>query len=1196
MKLAGIDFPDPVLDALRDGNLVVFAGAGVSKRDPAKLPNFEDLAKKIAEGSGRTLQDEEPVDRFLGKLKHSGVEVHKQAKDILTPPPLPTESHKDLLRLYPDAKSVRIVTTNFDCLFEQATKEIFDSVPEVFRAPALPSGYDFEGIVHVHGSVVEPDGMVLTDEDFGRGYVTEGWASRFLVDLFRHFTVLFVGYSHDDTTMNYLARALSGARARSGAETTQRFALTAKAEGIEEKWNMLGVKPILFQKSESGGYDQLYAGIKKLAQQANFRILDWKQEIKNIAKREPPFLDDEDSDLLNRALKEDVAKVRFFTAVARDPAWIEWLDRKGHLANLFDNRSFNEQDNEQDAEFSRWLAENFAYQCPDEVFQLIGKHDMKLHPPFWSALGRVIRSNDSPDENVLSRWMSVLLDTVPRNTSPMELSWIGEHCIKHKLPDDLLRIFDALATWHMQISKDPWASVLQEDNIPEFKADMVLIGDYHNLSKLWQGLKSELAQVAEDILERLVPRWEEMHSTLCVWGQADKKQEPFSRRRSAIEPHSQDRHPESVDVLIDAMRDCLEWLAKNNPQSAGYWCARLVDSDALLLRRLAVHGLSVREDLNADDKVDWLLEHVDFHDIGIHHEIFQAMKSVYPQVSLSCRKKVVAKVKEFQWPEDKGKKTAREHFNWLAWLNQAEPDCGLLKRELDDIRSQYPDFKMREHPDFTSWSEICRSALRPQGPWSVEELLSKPATDWLDDLLSYQPTDFLETRVSGLLCTVAEASKTKFEWGIGLAEALGNAKKWDADLWGALIWVWAEMELDENKYKQILQWLAHTELHSKRGREVADALYSLVEDGGKDYAMRLLPQAEKVASSFWRHLKQEDMCEQFEGWIYWALDHPAGTLALFWLSAISRWRKEQDSAPNKLPDNYRNELLNIVRDATLCGRLGRTILASHLHFLIYVDEAWTKEHLLPLFETDNPDEDYQAVWDGFLYQGRITPTVADLLAEPFLKAVEYLSDIFKDGGRGDRQNRFIAYYLFMINHYVPKSDLFNKWIPKLFEHGDENARRIFAERMWFVLKDLDGEQQKKIWQHWLKGYWRNRLNGIPKLLQPEEVAHMIRWLSNLAEVFPEAVGLAVEMPPSETGRGVIYNLDELNKGSLCAHHPEAVARFLIWLGRSKSPPYMWHDLPKLVKKLCQAGISPELETDLQELLAKLGLSLPDNKT
>ena len=209
MKIAEIDFPDPLLDALRDGKLVVFAGAGVSMGKPACLPDFEGLADRIAAGTGQTRQSSEPVDRFLGRLQHRQVDVHARAAQALSRNDLkPTELHRDLLRLFSGAGHVRVVTTNFDRLFEQASKGVFNSIPELFQAPALPLGNDFNGIVHVHGTVIHAGGMVLTDKDFGRAYLTEGWARRFLVALFREFTVLFVGYGHNDTVMNYLARAL----------------------------------------------------------------------------------------------------------------------------------------------------------------------------------------------------------------------------------------------------------------------------------------------------------------------------------------------------------------------------------------------------------------------------------------------------------------------------------------------------------------------------------------------------------------------------------------------------------------------------------------------------------------------------------------------------------------------------------------------------------------------------------------------------------------------------------------------------------------------------------------------------------------------------------------------------------------------------------------------------------------------------
>ena len=198
MRIKKIDFPKPLLNALRDDKLVVFAGAGVSMGAPACLPGFAELADMIAKGTGEILQEREPIDRFLGSLQHAEVKVHALAAEVLSQEGLEaTELHRDLLRLYSDAAQARIVTTNFDLLFEQASEAVFDDKPEVFRAPALPLGHQFSGIVHVHGAVSHPNEVVLTDLDFSRAYLTEGWARRFLVELFRNFAVLFVGYRHD---------------------------------------------------------------------------------------------------------------------------------------------------------------------------------------------------------------------------------------------------------------------------------------------------------------------------------------------------------------------------------------------------------------------------------------------------------------------------------------------------------------------------------------------------------------------------------------------------------------------------------------------------------------------------------------------------------------------------------------------------------------------------------------------------------------------------------------------------------------------------------------------------------------------------------------------------------------------------------------------------------------------------------------
>ncbi len=208
MRCGQINFPDELLHAIRDRRFVVFAGAGVSMGDPANLPSFWRLAEQVAAGSGLAPRDDEPLDHFLGQLHHQGIAVPQRAADLLSRPDrVATPLHGDLLRLFPSPEQIRIVTTNFDLLFQRAAEDIWGSVPEVFRAPALPLGRNFRGIVHVHGALTAHQDIVLTDSDFGRAYLTEGWTRRFLVDLFRHFTVLFVGYSHSDT-VRYLRRII----------------------------------------------------------------------------------------------------------------------------------------------------------------------------------------------------------------------------------------------------------------------------------------------------------------------------------------------------------------------------------------------------------------------------------------------------------------------------------------------------------------------------------------------------------------------------------------------------------------------------------------------------------------------------------------------------------------------------------------------------------------------------------------------------------------------------------------------------------------------------------------------------------------------------------------------------------------------------------------------------------------------------
>jgi hypothetical protein len=227
MKIGDLEIPKTLLDCHREGRLVVFAGAGVSIPPPSDLPSFLGLTESIAEGSRFTLTNDEKseLDRFLGKLEREGVEIRKLTKRILTnSKSKPSKWHEYILKLFVESKlPIRVVTTNFDSHFCTELRRQ-EALCDRYYAPALPLGDSFEGIVYLHGHVAgDPNALVLTDDDFGRAYLTRAWATRFLQDMFSAYAVLFLGYSHNDPLMHYLSRGLNYRKA------APRFMLTDEA-------------------------------------------------------------------------------------------------------------------------------------------------------------------------------------------------------------------------------------------------------------------------------------------------------------------------------------------------------------------------------------------------------------------------------------------------------------------------------------------------------------------------------------------------------------------------------------------------------------------------------------------------------------------------------------------------------------------------------------------------------------------------------------------------------------------------------------------------------------------------------------------------------------------------------------------------------------------------------------------------------
>lgn len=266
----GPDIPEKLLFAHEEGRVVFFCGSGISI--PAGLPDFRGLVNGLYEDLGvqkgaihKAAFKAGRFDEAIGLLENAIVdgrsEVRTTVVRILTPGSInlsSTATHEALLTLARTRDNkLRLVTTNFDRLFEQAI-EINNRPVKRFEAPLLPIPKTrWDGLVYLHGLL--PQGsddrnlnhLVLSSGDFGLAYLVERWAARFVSEVFKNFIVCFIGYSINDPVMRYMVDALSADHLL-GESPPEMFAFASYSKGKEEEcreeWRAKNVTPVLYRE------------------------------------------------------------------------------------------------------------------------------------------------------------------------------------------------------------------------------------------------------------------------------------------------------------------------------------------------------------------------------------------------------------------------------------------------------------------------------------------------------------------------------------------------------------------------------------------------------------------------------------------------------------------------------------------------------------------------------------------------------------------------------------------------------------------------------------------------------------------------------------------------------------------------------------------------------------------------------------
>lgn len=302
----GPSIPDILLERCDAGRVVFLCGAGVSL--PSGMPTFLGLTQHVIEffdppadsdimaAFRPWLEDQSaanvPLDQIFNllHLEYGKDEVNALVTERLSAPLQIKDVGRehDLIKRISSSQSgvPQIVTTNFDRLFEagQVGGDLVWYVPPAF--PDLNFGSKIEGITYLHGRLVgaasEAHPYVLSSADFGRAYLSEGWATNFIRHLLERHTVVLVGYQAEDPPVKYLLQGLNhdGQYDRSRLYAFDR----GLPEDIEAKWRDRGVTAIAYS-----GHSDLWMSMEAWAERAD-NPRRWRASIIAQSQQDPKVL------------------------------------------------------------------------------------------------------------------------------------------------------------------------------------------------------------------------------------------------------------------------------------------------------------------------------------------------------------------------------------------------------------------------------------------------------------------------------------------------------------------------------------------------------------------------------------------------------------------------------------------------------------------------------------------------------------------------------------------------------------------------------------------------------------------------------------------------------------------------------------------------------------------------------------------
>lgn len=1259
----GPDIPERLLQAHEDGRVVFFCGAGISY--PARLPGFSGLVDRLYQALSVTPSPVQQsaikagqFDTAIGLLETNMVggreKVRRSLATILTPDlsaPNATVTHEALLTLAHNREGrTRLITTNFDRLFEEVRGAKSLSFPD-FKAPLLPVPKTrWDGLVYLHGLLpVTPtagdlDRLVVSSGDFGLAYLSERWAARFVSELFRNFTVCFIGYSINDPVLRYMMDALAADRLL-GESPPEMFAFGSCSKGKEvdraSEWKAKNVTPILYREHQHHAY--LHKTLRAWARTYQDGV-SGKEQIIVQSARFRPLASTKQDDFVGRVLwalsdRSGLPAKRFANL---DPVpSLDWLEPLSEdLYHHADLGRFGVSAKVDDPNRDKL---DFSLVCRPTPYWLAP----------WMAIVDAGQRRPQWDDVVghLAHWLLRHLD------DPRLLLWL----IKRggQLHDQLV--------WLIERRLDDLGKHISSGNATELdriRANAPCAIPRPAMRTLWRLLLN--GHVKSNLRDLSLYRWCDQFKhdgltasvrlalretlTPCLslrepfrWSSEDDDEESRDRIRSIVEWE--------VVLASDHVHSGLRDLSKNERWTAAL--PELLDDFSTLLR----DALDLMRELGGVDGGDdhsylhqpSISDHSqnkDFHDwtalIELARDAWLATAAKSPERARS----VAGTWAHGPYPV----------FRRLALFAATQEHIVPLRQAIDWLLTDGRRWLWSEETRRETMRLLVSLAPRLDAAMQVEleqAVLAGPPRDlYHADIESDAWSNIVDHGVWLRLAKMAQAGAALSEAGQSRLDALSAQYPWqlatdesdEFPIWMGDGWVgdrdpWKPFTPIPRTRRGVLDYLlAHPVLGNSQQDDWRKLCSEMLQ--ATAYALCKLAQQNSWPVERWRDALQAWAEEKLRNrsWHFMApvvvgapddlvqaLSHGVG----WWLQAVAKtfedhedhfltlarrilrldfedrgdaddpvfrainhpvghvtqallnwWYRQEPNDGQGLPESIKPIFTELCDTQIAKFRHGRVLLAAHALSLFRVDKAWSEQHLLPLLDWNRSEAEAQAAWEGFLWSPRLYRPLMEAIKPFFLDTVNHYAQL------GKHNEQFAAFLTFA--SLDPGDTFTTAQLATAIRALPADGLRESALALVRALEGA-GDQREDYWRNRVLPFWEKIWPKSNDQVSGANAESLARLCIAAGDEFPSAMAaignwLRVVQHPQ-------YVIRRLQESGLPARFPEHALQLLSAILGDR-PSWLSPDLRQCLDAIGQAA--PNLRQDhrfmrVDELARKFGI-------